>query len=216
MTATGYANDDVVVEVNNETGDVTLTPEDLGAAPSLLVVPEPGRRWFLTDDPFNGTFTAGLSRGDRFSYPVGHASARETYRWNGSTWVFEQVVTAQPAAADAVVQGTGSGWTDLTPAANVAHWATHNAQVRLIRGGSSAELCSRLTLTGTVNSGTAWTTLPAAYRPLFELKLPGRSAGTGATGNTITIGTDGALSFGATLNSGAELPLDGITYRVVE
>jgi hypothetical protein len=217
VTATGYANDAVVVEVNNETGDVTLTPEDVGAAPALLLVPEPGRRWFLTDDPFNGTFTAGLQAGDRFTYPVGHASARETYRWSGAAWVFEQIIAAQPAAADAVVQGLGSAWTNLTNLnANAAHWATHNAQVRLIDGGTAAELSGRLTLTGTVNSGTAWAVIPAGYRPLFEMKISARSAGTGATGNTVTIGTDGSVSFGASLNSGAELPLDNIRFRVTE
>lgn len=220
MTATGYANDDVVTEVNGETGDVDLTAAEVGAPPTLLVIPEPGKRWFLTDDPFNGTFTAGLSVGDRFTYPVGHASARETYRWNGSSWVFEQIISAQPAAADVAIasaRAEDSAWTNLTSLnANAAHWATHNAQVRTIRGGTGAELSSRLTLTGTVNSGVAWAIIPAGYRPLFELKLPGRSAGTGATGNTITIGTDGAISFGATLNSGAELPLDGITFRTSE
>lgn len=102
MTAIGYVTTAVVTSVNGDSGSVTLTASDVGAAPALLVTSEPGTRWFLTDDPFNGAFLAQLQTGDRFTYPAGHASAGETYRWNGASWGFERIL-AIPAAADAMV-----------------------------------------------------------------------------------------------------------------
>jgi hypothetical protein len=104
-------------------------------------------------------------------------------------------------------------WADITPATNVGHWSTANAQARTIRGGTGVELSGRLVLSGTVNSGTSWGQLPVGRLPVHELKVSSRSSGTGATGNTVTISTAGAISFGATLNAGAELPLDGLTFR---
>jgi len=104
-------------------------------------------------------------------------------------------------------------WTNITPADNVQHWGSANAQVRLINGGTTVEASGRLELTGSVSSGTAWGTLPVGHRPHVELKLSSRSAGTGATGNTITVGTDGVITFGASLNSGAMLPMDSVTFR---
>lgn len=98
MTAFGYVTTTVVTSVNGDSGAVTLSAADLGAAPALIVAAEPGKRWFLTDDPFNGTFISQLQVGDQFSYPAGHASAGETYRWSGSSWLFERILSIPPAA----------------------------------------------------------------------------------------------------------------------
>lgn len=104
MTAIGYVTASVVTSVNGDTGAVVLSAADVGAAPSLLVAAEPGRRWFLTDTPFDTGFTSQLQTGDRFTYPTGHASAGETYRWDGLSWQFERIL-AIPPAADAMTFG---------------------------------------------------------------------------------------------------------------
>lgn len=97
MTAIGHITSSVVTSINGATGAVTLDAADIGAAPRLLVAAEPGTRWFLTADPFNGAFIAQLVDGDRFTYPADHASAGETYVWHG-TWQFERILAIPPAA----------------------------------------------------------------------------------------------------------------------
>ncbi|HET9234924.1 MAG TPA: hypothetical protein VFP10_12355 [Candidatus Eisenbacteria bacterium] len=103
-------------------------------------------------------------------------------------------------------------WTALTPATNVQHWSTAQAEARLTDDGM-IELSGSLELTGAVNSGVAWGDMPAGMEPKHEMRLAARSVGTGAASNIITIATDGTLSFGVSLTAGARLPLDNIRIR---
>jgi hypothetical protein len=102
VTAIGYLSSTIVTSVNGSSGAVTLAAADVGAAPALLVAGDPGTRWFVTSTPFDASVLAQLTTGDRFTYPSSHASAGETYVWNGLSWVFERIL-AIPAAADAMV-----------------------------------------------------------------------------------------------------------------
>lgn len=107
-----------------------------GAGATLHMAPEPGCRWYLTDDPFDGAFLAQLDTGDMFSYPDGHASERETYRWNGTTWVFLTVLDDVPAAASFVVAST----THTHAGADIASGTVATARLDTGTGGTQVAL----------------------------------------------------------------------------
>lgn len=127
-----------------------------------------------------------------------------------------------PAAARANLGLTDPGeWVAIVPnlAGNVTAWATAAPAARL-NGTGMADLSGSLevpTPSITVTSGTLLGTLPALHLPLFEVRIGVRSVGNGSTGNTLIIGTDGAITFGASLASSAgtsaRLPLDSVRYR---
>jgi hypothetical protein len=92
----------------------------------LLLTPRPGTTWYSTDSPFDSALTSILDTGDRFTYPLGHAQERETYEWNGSSWV-GPVSTLEdiPASVDAMIVHPRAfgGYLDISTAPTTGTWA---------------------------------------------------------------------------------------------
>lgn len=200
------------------TGHVT-TPEH--AHETLHLVSEPGTRWYLTSDPFDGTFVAQLLTGDRFSYPLGHAQERETYRWNGTSWVFESTLPAMPAAAGTVVAAVAHSHThehalpaaaSITPATNMANGTTGQPVAQQIVPGWVA-LSGRIQATAPGSANQQIGQLPAGHLPDAEVRPTVRFIGTGASSGTVTITAAGVMTYNTALPTSGEVPLTGILFR---
>jgi hypothetical protein len=196
------------------TGHVT-TPEH--GHVTLHLVSEPGTRWYSTSDPFDGTFVSQLGTGDRFSYPIGHAQAGETYRWNGASWVFESTLPAMPAAADTVVAAVAHthalpAAANITPAVNMANGTTGQPTAQEIVPGWIA-LSGRLQATSAGSGNQQIGTLPAGHFPDAEVRPTVRFIGTGASSGSVTIGTNGVMTYNTALPLSGEVPLTGILFR---
>jgi hypothetical protein len=180
---------------------------------ALLLVSEPGTRWFLTTDPFNPLLVAQLVTGDRFSYPVGHAQERETYRWNGASWAFDSTLPAVPASTDAVVITAGlPEAVAITPAANMTNGTTGVPTAQEIVPGWIA-LSGRLQATSAGSGNQQIGTLPAGHFPDTEVRPTVRFIGTGASSGSVTIGTNGVMTYNTALPLSGEVPLSGILFR---
>lgn len=115
-------------------------------------------------------------------------------------------------------------WTAmLSLGTNIQAWATQAPQCRLTDDSTMVELSGSFevpTSNITVAGGATIATLPTTHRPPYDMKIAVRSAGAGATGNTLTIDTAGVITFGASLTSGtgtntARLPVDSVRFRKV-
>ncbi|HEX8008217.1 MAG TPA: hypothetical protein VF482_17520, partial [Trebonia sp.] len=83
-----------------------------------ILTPDPGQHWYMGSNPFDAGITPVT--GDRFTYQPGHAQAGQTYRYNGTAWVLERVLTALPASVMTAAFGTGDALVDLVNAQTVA------------------------------------------------------------------------------------------------
>lgn len=189
----------------------------LGAyAPALQVAPEPGTRWYLTDDPFDAALLAQLVTGDRFTYPLGHASERETYRWDGDSWEFHSLLPAMPAAADAVTYGAAPTRTFLnaTLGTGVTQRANTGTPGSCLEPGDLVRLRGAIDISGNPASGTVLLTLNAAHAPVGGgIVHPGiRTGPTGNVSAVLLINTSGQVTLTAAPGTGAYLGLDGITF----
>lgn len=217
MVATGH----VTTPVHDHDGEYAEPDHGHAGthAPALVLTPERGARWFVTDDPFNGVFIGQLIIGDRFTYPLGHVSERETYRWDGDSWEFERLLPAVPAAAETMFINHAGLWTPITvnTAGGLQAWATQAPEAthdgRMVDLSGSIEV----PLSGSVAAGVTLGTLPAGHWPGYEIRIGVRTAGNGAGNNTLIISTGGLITFGNTLTSTAgttaRLPLDNVRFR---
>lgn len=185
-------------EVNTLLDAKANDPHSHTSDPILRLIPNPGNRWFVTDDPFDAGFTAQLDTGDRFTYPDGHASERETYLWNGSTWVFELLLDDIPSVVDAVIAATthvhsGSDITTGTVATARLSTGTGSSNVALGDHNHSGTYANATHnhAASDVNSGT----LDIARVPT------GTSGTTVALGNHTHTPTSASVTINATANT---------------
>ena len=199
---------------------------------ALLLVSEPGTRWYLTNDPFNGALVSQLVTGDRFTYPIGHAQERETYRWDGDSWEFESTLPAMPADTDAVVVAVAHTHThnhdgtyatsahthalpaagNITPATNMTNGTTGQPTAQEIVPGWVA-LSGRIQATAAGSANQQIGSLPAGHFPSAEVRPTVRFIGTGASSGTVTISAAGVMTYNTALPNGGEVPLSGILFR---
>lgn len=81
------------------------------------------------------------------------------------------------------------------------------------RGNGWVTMDGGIEATGTNNAGTTLVTIPAGYRPATAKNFTIRHTDTSASTGTITVGTDGTVTYNSGFSGSAEMDFSGIEWR---